>query len=82
VRAALLAAVRALGRLAARPGTRGCDKAERAARKAMGMPARHPERLTAELPEGQEEWLAGLAAELWPDDDYTAIISETRREDQ
>jgi hypothetical protein len=77
---ALIAAVRALGRLTARTRVaRG--KAERHARKAMGMPSRHPERLTRELPDGDEEWLAGLAAELWPDDEYTAIISETRRED-
>jgi hypothetical protein len=79
VRAALLAAVRALARLA---GRLLGGNAERAARKAMGMPIRHPERLTAELPEGDEEWLAGLAAGLWPDDEFTAIIAETRREDQ
>jgi len=57
-------------------------RAERRARKSIGMPARHPERLTRELPEDQEEWLAGLAAGLWPDDEYAQIIAETRREGQ
>jgi hypothetical protein len=80
MRAVLLAAVRVLGRLPVPLGIRG--KAERRARKATGMAARHPERLAGELPEGQEEWLAGLAAELWPDDEYAQIITETRREDQ
>jgi hypothetical protein len=57
-------------------------KAEMDAREAIGMPARHPERITAELPEDQEERLAALAAELWPDDDYVQIITDTRREDR
>lgn len=57
-----------------------CDMTERQARAAIGMPARHPERVTRELAGGQEEWLAGLAAVLWPDDEYTAIITETRRD--
>ena len=81
---------RALAWLAARLGVhvRGrcgcpaCDKAERDARAAIGMPARHPERITRELPGGQEEWLAALAAALWPDDEYAEIIIETRREDR
>jgi hypothetical protein len=76
------AAVRALRRLAAQLGirTRADRNAERTARKALGMPARHPERITAELPEHQEEQLAALAAELWPDDEYAQIIADTRRE--
>lgn len=73
------AAVRPLRRLAACLRSR---KAERNARKAAGMPARHPERITRELPESHEEWLAALAAELWPADEYAEIIAETRREDQ
>jgi hypothetical protein len=76
-------AVRALGRLAARLCLRAaCDQAEVDARKALGMPARHPERITREQPEGDEEWLAALASELWPGDEYTAIIIDTRREGQ
>jgi hypothetical protein len=79
VKGAALAAVRVLRRLAARPGFRA-RKAERDARRAMGMPVRHPERITRELPESDEEWLAGLAAKLWPVDEYAHIISEIRRE--
>jgi hypothetical protein len=67
---------------ARRCGCPACDKAERDAREALGMPAGHPERITAELPEDQEEQLAALAAELWPDDDYVQIITDTRREDR
>jgi hypothetical protein len=53
-----------------------CSKAERDARAALGMPARHPERLTRDLPAGQESYLAALADALWPDDEYAAIIAE------
>jgi hypothetical protein len=74
------------GRLGAhvrgRCGCPVCDRAERDARAAIGMPARHPEKITRELRGGQEQWLTALAAALWPDDDYTAIITETRREDR
>ncbi len=80
---------RALRRLAAlargharRCGCPACDTAERDARAAIGMPARHPERIMAGLPAGQDEQLAALADELWPDDEYTAIIIELRREDR
>jgi hypothetical protein len=46
------------------------------------MPARYPERITNDLPAGQEEWLAALANTLWPDDEYAAIIAELWRKDQ
>jgi hypothetical protein len=59
-----------------------CDTTGRDARAAIGMPAAHPEKITRELPGGQEEWLAALAAALWPEEEYTAIITETRREDR
>ncbi len=59
-----------------------CNKAERDARAAIGMPARHPERITNDLPAGQEEWLAVLANTLWPDNEYAAIIAELWRKDQ
>jgi hypothetical protein len=65
-----------------RCGCTACDTAERDARVAIGMPARHPERITADLPGGQEEWLAALAAALWPRDEYARIITELWREDQ
>lgn len=78
--APLNAVARVLGRLPVVRGFR-TRRAERRARKAIAMPARHPERITSELPERDEVWLAALAALLWPDDEYTAIITETRREE-
>jgi hypothetical protein len=66
-------AARLLRRLA--PG-----KSERDARRAVGMPARHPERITRDLAAGQDEWLAELASELWPDDEYTIIVAELWRD--
>ncbi len=66
-------------------GRCGCpvfDTAERDARRAIGMPVRHPERITRDLPGGQEEWLAALAAALWPCDEYAVIIAEMWRDDQ
>ncbi|MBW8485574.1 hypothetical protein [Actinomadura parmotrematis] len=33
-------------------------------------PAGHPESMTAELDQEDEEYLAGLAADLWPEDEY------------
>jgi hypothetical protein len=59
-----------------------CHKAERDARAAIGLPARHPERITRDLPAGQEEYLAALAGALWPQDEYATIIAELWREDR
>ena len=58
-----------------------CNRAEWQARAAIGMSARHPERLTRELPRQQEEYLAALADGLWPDDEYAGIIAELRRQE-
>lgn len=33
----------------------------------------HPESMTAELGPGEEEYLAGLASELWPEDEYLEL---------
>jgi len=42
----------------------------------LGFPSRrHPESLARELPERDETWLAALADLLWPDDEYTRIIT-------
>ncbi|NVI87425.1 hypothetical protein [Actinomadura sp. BRA 177] len=46
------------------------------ARAAPGPPpdgAAHPESMVAELDPGDEEYLAGLADELWPDDEYLEL---------
>jgi hypothetical protein len=55
---------------------------ERLARTAAGMPAEHPELLTRKP--GRAEWqlLAAWCAELWPHDEYTAIVAETRHQDR
>jgi hypothetical protein len=60
----------------------GCDEIEQIARAAIGMPARHPERLIGGLPDGQDGWLAAAAAALWPHDEYARIITDTRRQDR
>ena len=58
------------------------SRAERAARAAIGMPALHPELITRTP--GRAEWtlLAALTAELWPADEYVAILTEVMRDDQ
>jgi hypothetical protein len=45
------------------------------------MPDLHPELLTRKP--GRAEWqlLAAWCAELWPDDEYTAILAEEWRQD-
>ena len=57
------------------------SRTERTVRAAAGMPARHPELLTCKP--GRAEWqlLASWCAELWPQDEYTAIVAEPRRKD-
>lgn len=65
-----------------RCGCPACDPLERAARTAQGMPLRHPERVTAMLPAGQDRQLAALAAELWPRREYAAIITEAPGPDE
>jgi hypothetical protein len=58
-----------------------CNHAERQARTAIGMARKHPEWLTRELPDHQEEYLAALADQMWPDEEYAAIIAELRRQE-
>jgi hypothetical protein len=55
---------------------------ERAARAAIGMPAFHPELVTRKP--GRAEWrqLAAWLAELWPNDEYTAIVAQAWRPDR
>jgi hypothetical protein len=52
-----------------------CNQAERAAREEMGMPVRHPERVTDCLSARQEDYLEVLATRLWPGDEYLAILA-------
>lgn len=77
---------RLAGRMSARSRGRCpcplCSLAERRARARLGMPLRHPERVTRELPGHQEEQLAALAAELWPAGEWTEITTQTWKEGQ
>ena len=55
------------------------------ARPAPGPPAAgaaHPESMTAELDPGDEEYLAGLADELWPEDEYLELEHTTDGEEE
>jgi len=58
------------------------SRKERIARAVLGMPADHPELLTRKP--GRAEWrqFATWCAELWPHDEYTAIVAEERRQDR
>jgi hypothetical protein len=63
-------------------GGRGqISRKERIARAAAGMPAEHPEMVTRKP--GRTEWRQFIAwlAELWPNDEYTAIVAEALRQD-
>lgn len=57
------------------------SRKERIARAALGVPAAHPELLTRKP--GRAEWrqLAAWCAELWPNDEYIAILAESWRKD-
>jgi hypothetical protein len=45
----------------------------------LGFPTScHPENLSSELPERDEEWLADRAAELWPEDEYVEFVRRDR----
>ncbi|MHB1597126.1 MAG: hypothetical protein ACYCO9_16915 [Streptosporangiaceae bacterium] len=60
---------------------RRISRRERAARAAIGMPPGHPELLTRKP--GRAEWrhLAAWITELWPRDEYTAIVTDAWRRD-
>ncbi len=62
-------------------GGRICRR-ERIARAVTGMPAGHPERITRKP--GRAEWkqLAAWLNELWPHDEYTAIVAQAWRLDR
>jgi hypothetical protein len=61
---------RALGALAWVRRRREAEEAEREARAILGMPARHPERITRDLSRAEQAWLRAAAAGLWPDGEY------------
>ena len=65
------------------PGhSRRISRKERIARAVLGMPSEHPELLTRKP--GRAEWrqLAVCLAEMWPDDEYAAIVAEAWRQNR
>ena len=62
-------------------GQGGINHKERIARTAVGMAAGHPELVTRKP--GRAEWkqLTAWLTELWPHDEYTAIVAKERRQD-
>jgi hypothetical protein len=55
---------------------------ERVARAALGMPASHPELLTRKPSRAEWRMFAAWLIEMWPHDEYTAIVTDARRQDQ
>lgn len=53
---------------------------EHDSRRAAGMPSRHPERLSGSDRAARGEGFRLLAAELWPDGEWAAVIEEHWRE--
>ena len=60
---------------------RRVSRREQAARAAIGMPIGHPELLTRKPRRGEWRHLAAWIAQLWPRDEYTAIVTEELRRD-
>jgi hypothetical protein len=58
------------------------SRRERIARAAIGMPAEHPELVTRKPSRAEWKLLTTWLAELWPHDEYTAIVTEAWREDR
>ena len=67
--------------MTAADGQRRINRKERIARTAVGMPAEHPELITRKPGRAEWELLAAWSAELWPHDEYTAILAEEWRQD-
>jgi hypothetical protein len=55
------------------------SRKERIARAAIGMPAEHPERVTRKPSRAEWKRFAAWLAELWPNDEYTTIITDAWR---
>jgi hypothetical protein len=68
--------------MTAADGQSRISRKERVARAAAGMPAEHPELLTRKPSRAEWKPLAEWLAELWPHDEFTAIVAETRRQDR
>jgi hypothetical protein len=68
--------------MTAADGRNRISRMERIARATVGMPVGHPELITRKP--GRAEWqeLAIYLIELWPNDEYTAIVAQAQRLDR
>jgi hypothetical protein len=57
------------------------SRQERLARAAVGMPTEHPELVTRKPARAEWKLLVAWCAELWPHDEYAAIVAEEWRQD-
>lgn len=55
---------------------------ERIGRTAVGMPARHPELITRKPRRDEWKQVATWLAEMWPNDEYAAIVAQHCRRDK
>ena len=62
-------------------GQGGISRKEHVARAVVGMPAGHPELVTRKPSRAEWKQLTAWLAELWPHDEYTAIVAKIRRQD-
>jgi hypothetical protein len=58
------------------------SRKERIARAAIGMPADHPELVTRRPARAEWKLLETWLGEMWPHDEYTAIVAQAWRQDR
>lgn len=61
------------------PGRGRISGKERAARAVIGMPANHPELITRTPSRAEWRHFTAWLAQLWPNDEYTAIVTDVWR---
>ena len=57
-------------------------RTERFARAAIGMPVGHPELITRRPSRAEWRYFAGWAAQMWPHDEYSAIVTDAWRQNR
>jgi hypothetical protein len=67
--------------MTARGGRSRISHQERIARAAIAMPAEHPELLIRKPSRAEWRQLTTWLDEMWPNDEYAAIVAETLRQD-
>jgi hypothetical protein len=63
------------------PGPLRISRKEQAARASIGMARGHPEFVARKPSRAEWKQLATWCAELWPKDEYTAIVTDAWRQD-